>query len=156
MTLSDLGNIGEFLSSIAVIASLVYLSFQIRQNTKQLSRSEYNAIGAQASSTRQMLIQESNAELIVKATDPENDLSETEKVRLDALCSEFVWQQFNIWDSVRVGAIDNFFSEEEYQTETLSFLGGEPFRSWWLQNMGQFPVDFRTLVNELIDREVGT
>ncbi len=103
-----------------------------------------------------MLLQESNAELVVKASDPENDLSETEKVRLDAMCGEFVWQEFNIWDSARVGAIDDYFGEEEYRSEMLSFLGGEPFRGWWLQNRGQFPVDFRTVVNELIDRESGT
>ena len=156
MTISDLGNIGEFISSIAVIASLIYLSFQIRQNTKQLRRSEYNAIGEQSSFTRQMLIEESNAELLVKVIDSENHLSETEKVRLDAMCSQLVWQQFNIWDSVRVGAIDDFFGEEEYQSATWSFLGDEPFRSWWLQNMGQFPVDFRTVVNEHIDRTVDT
>ena len=34
MTLSELANIGEFLGGMAVIASLVYLAIQIRQNTK--------------------------------------------------------------------------------------------------------------------------
>jgi len=34
MSLSDLASIGSFISGIAVLASLVYLSLQIRQNTK--------------------------------------------------------------------------------------------------------------------------
>ena len=36
MTLDDLGNIGEFLGAIAVVASLLYLSMQIRQNTRSV------------------------------------------------------------------------------------------------------------------------
>jgi hypothetical protein len=32
--LEDLGNLGEFLSSIAVLASLIYLALQVRQATK--------------------------------------------------------------------------------------------------------------------------
>jgi hypothetical protein len=34
MTISDLGSIGEFISSIAVVVTLIYLSFQLRQNTR--------------------------------------------------------------------------------------------------------------------------
>ena len=36
MNLESLGNIGEFIGGLAVIASLVYLAVQIRQNTKLL------------------------------------------------------------------------------------------------------------------------
>lgn len=34
MTLSDLASIGSFISGVGVLASLIYLSLQIRQNTK--------------------------------------------------------------------------------------------------------------------------
>jgi hypothetical protein len=43
MTLQDLGNIGEFLGSIGVIASLVYLAIGIRQNTRSVRSSAYQA-----------------------------------------------------------------------------------------------------------------
>lgn len=39
MTIQDLGAIGEFVGAIAVVASLVYLAAQIRQNTQQIFRS---------------------------------------------------------------------------------------------------------------------
>jgi len=39
VTLSDIGNLGEAISAIAVVASLVYLSIQIRQNTRQMRHS---------------------------------------------------------------------------------------------------------------------
>ena len=37
MTLQDLGNLGEFISAVAVVVSLVYVAYQIRQNTRQLA-----------------------------------------------------------------------------------------------------------------------
>ena len=37
MNIIELGALGEFLSSIAVIATLVYLAIQIRQNTNSMS-----------------------------------------------------------------------------------------------------------------------
>ena len=39
MTLEQLANIGEFVSGIAVIASLIYLAIQIRQNTHSVKSS---------------------------------------------------------------------------------------------------------------------
>ena len=38
MTWQDLGNIGEFVSGIAVVFSLVYVAYQIRQNTSQIDQ----------------------------------------------------------------------------------------------------------------------
>ena len=39
MTIQDWGAIGEIIGAIAVVASLVYLAIQIRQNTAQISQS---------------------------------------------------------------------------------------------------------------------
>lgn len=39
MTIQDWGAIGEIVGAIAVVASLVYLAVQIRQNTQQISHS---------------------------------------------------------------------------------------------------------------------
>ncbi len=44
MTLQDLGNIGEFVAAIAVLVSLLYLAIQIRQNTKTVRTSTYQAV----------------------------------------------------------------------------------------------------------------
>ena len=44
MTLSDLGSLGEFVGSIAVVLSLIYLAFQIRQNTKSIRASTHHGM----------------------------------------------------------------------------------------------------------------
>jgi hypothetical protein len=42
VTLEDLGNIGEFVGALGVVASLVYLAVQIRQNTRSVRTSTYH------------------------------------------------------------------------------------------------------------------
>ena len=37
MTLQDLGNLGEFIGAVAVVVSLVYVAYQLRQNTRQMA-----------------------------------------------------------------------------------------------------------------------
>ena len=41
MDLQTLANLGEFISGIAVVISLVYLAFQVRQNTRSLRTENY-------------------------------------------------------------------------------------------------------------------
>ena len=44
MTLEQLASVGEIVSSVAVIISLVYLAIQIRSNTEAKRTSTYQAI----------------------------------------------------------------------------------------------------------------
>jgi hypothetical protein len=46
LTLSDLGNLGDFIGGIAVVATLVYLAVQIRQNTKEVRSASLDAVAA--------------------------------------------------------------------------------------------------------------
>src|SRR5512132_2586664 len=59
MTLSDLGNLGQFISSIVVIITLIYLAFQIRQSS-DIARA----------SLRQSLAENQFAQITLRATDP--------------------------------------------------------------------------------------
>jgi hypothetical protein len=49
MTLQDLGNVGEFVGAIGVIASLIYLALQIRQNSRQINENTNSLLGSVAS-----------------------------------------------------------------------------------------------------------
>jgi hypothetical protein len=50
MTLSQLADLGEFIGGIAVLATLIYLALQLRQNTKQL---EQNGVAARLTAYHQ-------------------------------------------------------------------------------------------------------
>ena len=59
MTLSDLGNLGQLISAIAVVVSLIYLAVQIRQNS-EIARA----------TMRLSLVQHQISYLSLRSTDP--------------------------------------------------------------------------------------
>ena len=61
MTLEDLGNLGDFVGGLAVIATLIYLAVQIRQNSRMLR-----------SSGEQTTRSDSTATIALAAQSPEN------------------------------------------------------------------------------------
>ena len=64
-----LGNYGEFVGAIAVVATLLFLGVQIRQNTKQMRRLELNAAHEQFAHSRMAIATDRDwAELVLKAS----------------------------------------------------------------------------------------
>ena len=55
MTLEDLGNLGEFIAAVAVVVSLVYLALQIRQNTRSVRDSAFQAVASSVQETSILL-----------------------------------------------------------------------------------------------------
>jgi hypothetical protein len=128
MTLIELGALGEFVGAIAVIATLVYLAVQIRQNTRSLEASQRLALAQtyqmRSDALQTMLVQAASSEIgriICKVTEagyPE-DLS-----ALDALTVE-EWSRFRQWHIAQQAHWDNmhfqyqqgFLDEEYYRDE---------------------------------------
>ncbi len=55
MSISELGSLGEFIGSIAVLVTLVYLVFQLRQNTLSMrSQPRYFVLEALNADMRQV------------------------------------------------------------------------------------------------------
>ena len=127
MTLIELGAIGEFLGSFAVLATLVYLSMQIRQNTLAMDESKKLALAQtyqmRADALQMMLVHAADSEhigpIITKLTSagyPENiggldTLSVNERGRFRQ------WQiaQQTHWDNMFFQYQQGFIDEEYYQ-----------------------------------------
>ena len=68
MTLQDLGNIGEFLGSIGVIVTLIYLAIQIRQNTKAARASSAAESQYVFANTNEWLLENPEVHLLINRT----------------------------------------------------------------------------------------
>ena len=44
MNIEQLGSIGEFVAAIATVATLIYLAFQLRQNTRALKATAFQSV----------------------------------------------------------------------------------------------------------------
>ena len=82
--LEDLGNLGEFVGGLAVIATLIYLALQIRQNSNLLRRAAAESaasgaaasIGLAAQSPENAAIYHKGLEAISKMPQQDTDASE--------------------------------------------------------------------------------
>ena len=93
MTLEDLGNIGEFVGAIAVVITLVYLAFQIRQNTRQITQNTQavhlaavDSIMSAATDVRRSIIEnEDVARIYHEGLSDQENLSEVDQTRFRVL-----------------------------------------------------------------------
>ena len=74
LTLQNVGNLGELISAIAVVISLAYLAIQIRQNTKTVRASTYQAVLDFSRSDTELLLAHPHLERIYRLgrQDPTN------------------------------------------------------------------------------------
>ena len=149
MTWEAAGAIGEMVGAIAVVATLIYLSTQIRQNNKLLSSDSRQTLVA--NDLTSLLANVEHSELFVKLTSSE-ELTAEEQLRLSFIFAidlrnrEFEYFQFMnglldepTWLSYRKVILINHSSE----------LG----KKWW-NEIGRDIVDpeFVRHVDELLER----
>ncbi len=107
MTLSDLASIGSLVSGVAVLFSLIFVGFQVRQNTMQMRRAELNSSMEQSSAWRLSIISNPEvAELWLKGRSETDTLTAPGALRFDLLLEETLWLAFNIWDRSKGGLLD--------------------------------------------------
>ena len=143
-----LGSLGDFVGAILIAVTLIYLSVQVRQNTRALN-----------TQSRQAALTCSQVELLAAVDHPDihlamlrgvGGLSPEENVKLYfwlTLCMrsrEFAWLQF------RDGTID----EAQWRQESLvieAVFGRGLNRFWWESGGRQvFPAEFVAFVDDLL------
>jgi hypothetical protein len=93
--LEGLGNLGDFLGGIGVVVTLVYLAFQVRQNSALLAQntnavqsSAYQAVTNNLNAYNEWFVTNRDlAELLVKAADDLDSLEVADRMRLQGMSS---------------------------------------------------------------------
>jgi hypothetical protein len=157
MTLQDLGSIGEFVGALAVVVSLVYVAYQIRQHSRQLEQNSRNleATMFQASNDAvarwwALLAQDAAlADLWARALMGEK-LDRTEAVRFESLLS-IVFANFeSVVQHSRVSAV-NFDALEVSGPAIAQLLAVPHVERWWRRVAPQtFTVEFREAIATLL------
>jgi len=146
MTIQDLGAIGELLGSIAVLATLVYLALQTRQNTV--------AIAAQLDAARLNSVQEFNlaaatsTELLETLNGDRVEPITIEQARLGHYWSARFFHLAWTFLQLRRG-VPILSSEARMAVRVVSYFND--FRSveaWWEEHGRRMPVEFVEWVEE--------
>ncbi len=150
MTLQDLGNVGEFVAAIGVVVSLIYLAFQIRQNTGSIRASTemtamtaWNQVNAQLSGSADL------AELLSRGSLDLESLDRGERTRFHSVMMSL----FNILETFyrqyHAGALeaDVWNGWEEFLRQTLRDPG---VRAWAMKNLAIRSSSFRARLQDLV------
>jgi hypothetical protein len=150
MTILELGAIGEFVGSLAVIATLVYLALQIRQNTAS------NRVAAKLETTRQyadyidfLLLNQGFLELNMKGMSGE-ELSPDESMRFFMMLSKAFWYFASMHYQYRMGAMS---ADEWVQSASTieRYCSSPAVRHWWQDERQRYGLEFGRYVDGLID-----
>jgi hypothetical protein len=147
-----LGNFGEFVGAIAVVLTLVYLAFQIRQNTLALKTQSLRTTKSQLISINSLVVASNEfTDIQLRGNEDPDQLTRTEWVRY--WCN--LLNYFHVFEALflemQTGVTDQSFwlSEEKSLIALLSTPGAQKV---WQTNMLAYTDDFRAYVDSLLEQ----
>jgi len=157
MTLDQLASIGEIVSGIAVIVSLVYLAIQIRSNTEaersatyQSIVSDFGALNNTMASTPEL------SHMFVEAMEDYVQLTPDQKARI----SQIFFQCFRFFENMFYQYKKGYLDEEVWtgwKRLMLTYYSRPGFQTWWAHRKAVFSEPFVVfLETEKVDRNVAT
>ena len=134
MTFEELGGLGEFISAIAVVASLVYVASQLRQNTRSLRTASFQTVMQTASEHTRLFIQDAAVTALhLRGIESYSALDAVDKQRFGYIMLNTVWS-FEVALSLHEEGI---YTDSRLQAQLghlLSELTTPGGAEWWEEN----------------------
>ena len=141
MSLEQVATLAQIAGSVGVVLSLVFVGFQVKQNTAALYRNEHNSTMAQWTVVRMAIAKNRDiAEFMTTGLNGESDLDAADALRLEQFLAEQLWASFHIWDREQRGVFAKGTYEWSAGSYVTSLLATARGRAWWrdAKNVGFF------------------
>ena len=157
MNLDALGNIGEFMGAIGVIVSLIYVSIQLRQNSKAVRASAYQEISRTSIDLLSCLISDPGmAEIWGRGLDGGTlALDEVETTRWHSM----LLATFRHWDNLYYQFRNDLLEThlwQSYRVVIESYLVYPGVVEWWHRNKAGFSPALHAFVDERLSNVPGS
>ena len=106
MNVSDIADFADILAAIGVIASLLFVAFQVRRNTKAIRNQHFEATLDHLASQFSRSLDERVATIIDKGRKNFNDLSDPEKLTFGAWANEYIMGASRLTSFGQQGLLD--------------------------------------------------
>lgn len=124
--------IAEILSSIAVLATLVFLVFELRQNTDAIKASTYQEMNAVISDINGVFLANPEvSEFIARTASGDGDLNPHDAIRLRAFISSQYRHADNVYFQYQMGTISRQQMESLLYPMVLNFQRRGRLRKEW-------------------------
>ena len=137
-----IGAVGELLGAILVGATLIYLAFQLRQNTRALTSSTFQAVSSSMGSNMEFFAGDPTVSaLLLKTQDGLGELTAEERVRVGFVLAMAVRRIETVFVQRSLGFIEARLTEGFERSAVSGFATGGA-REWWEATKQAFSDDF--------------
>jgi hypothetical protein len=151
MNLAEISQVSQTLGSVAVVASLIFVGFQIRQNTKATRAASHHAVSEALN--RLNILWARNKEVTriwLSGLSDRHALTSEERWRFDSTLRAYLHVCETMYTQADLGAGDfGIVAAEENGVKAV--FSSEGVREWWVQNPFGFSPEFRDYVGRLIE-----
>jgi len=148
VTLEQLGNLGEFVSGIAVVVTLVYLAIQIRHNTRAVRSSMHQDWIESTLRIAESLSDNADvSRIVLKADEDYDSLTDQERIRFEAYAERVFGNFESVYYSYRNSMIEEDLWES-WESSYLDDISRGSLRRFWQE---QHPLHLRDFM-DFIDR----
>jgi len=142
MTIMELGAIGEFVGAIAVVVTLIYLAFQMRQNTNALKLNTAASVTEELQEMFSLLASNQELSEIFVTAARESTLQGAERVRFNTFIHNLVRVYENAFLQWRAGVIDPAHWEGMARM-MIDVTSMAAFQTYWLDRKHWLSHDFQ-------------
>jgi hypothetical protein len=149
MTLADISQISQTLGSAAVVASLIFVGVQIRQNTKVTRAESHHAVSEALNQVNLLWARNSEATRIwLSGMSDRRALTPEHRWRFDSMMRANLHVCETMYTQVDLGTGDHgIVVAEEDGIKTV--FSSDGVREWWTENPFGFSPGFRRYVEKL-------
>ena len=146
-----LGNFGEFVGAIAVVATLAYLAVQIRQNTKSAKALTYTAT---STGWQDLLLKLSEADLdiFIQLSVNHHELSHAQFMRAYSLYRAQFRRMEHDFYQYRSGTFDEATWTAYVRGFAYDTFGSPGARAMWKLQSDTFETSFSECLDEIVER----
>lgn len=151
--LSELGSLGEFVGAIAVVASLVYVGIQLRQNTAAIRITTAQAFTDTWNSYISTLnLSPPLADIFYRGLSGTSHLKDEEVVQFYAFLSQAFTTYQSFFIQRQKGVVDERYWTS-YVQAILDLMSGQGVREYWEYRHHWYTQEFQDYVNSVSSTE---
>ena len=151
MNWEAIGAVGELVGAAGVIATLGYLAFQIRQNTRQMQASVANASARALRDARRSVYESAEVtEIWLKGMSHPDELSENDFYRFRILMQNAIDSIWDIHSQTKMTDLSTEIWDSQGVTVVERIVASPGGRRIWTQFRNTYPSEFSVEIDRIL------
>ena len=150
MTIQDLGSIGEFVSALIIIVTLIYIAIQSKQTQNLLRSSSFQDRTTTAVNLYSEVATSGDLAKILAKNNSAQPLTDDEQIRLRFWQLCILKASENIHYQLQIGVLEGEFEATLDESVVQAIRDVPGLRQVWEENKAQFGKSFQNFIDERV------